>query len=139
MFTPEFFGTSSTPGLVSRLGSLAVSATSAFSSNALSPDVHALSILAHVAKEPAFEAQNVGFPLPHEQLQNSANLVVDHAGPKLLEYIEQWTKTVIPERDVLRRKFEEVVWMNTIIYGVGGWGGRKQGEDKQERFNADFF
>ena len=139
VFTPEFFGDSSTSGLVSKLGSLAVSASSAFSSSDTSADVHALTILARVAKEPAFAASAIGLPLPRERAGSTVNVVVNSVGTKLLEYAGQWTKGVVPERDVLNRKYEELVWMNSVIYGVGGWGGRTLGEDKQQRFNADFF
>ncbi|EKM51649.1 uncharacterized protein PHACADRAFT_261904 [Phanerochaete carnosa HHB-10118-sp] len=139
VFTPKFFGSPSASGPLSRLSSLLHFPTPASRSDVPPPDVHALSVLARVAKEPAFEAKNVGLPVPREQLQKSVDLVVDHAGAKLMEYAEQWTKTVRPERNVLVRKFEEIVWVNTVVYGVGGWGGRSLGGDEQERFNADFF
>lgn len=47
-------------------------------------------------------------------------------------------KTVVPERAVIRRKFEELVWMNVIIYAVGGWAGREHMKGEKAAFNADF-
>ena len=69
----------------------------------------------------------------------AVNKVVEVSNKKLTEYANAWIKTVLPDRAVIRRKFEELVWMVSVIYGVGGWAGRAQGGDKKGNFNADFF
>ncbi|GJE99831.1 hypothetical protein PsYK624_161040 [Phanerochaete sordida] len=140
IFTHEFFGasSSSTSGLVSMLSSLSVFGTPG-AKPGVQQDVHALSILARASKEAAFEPQNLGLPLPREQLAQCIDLVVERGGPKLLEYIDEWAKTVVPDASVLKKKFEEIIWMNTVIYAVAGWGGRKKCDDETHRFNGDFF
>lgn len=64
---------------------------------------------------------------------------MEQGGAKLVGYILEWTKTVSAEPEVLKRKFEEVVWMNTVVYAVGGWAGRDEGDDEHKKFNGDFF
>jgi Questin oxidase-like len=52
-------------------------------------------------------------------------------GDLILKYAEQWTLDTSDPKN-LERKIEELVWMNTIIYSIGGWS-------KADGFNADFF
>lgn len=39
-------------------------------------------------------------------------------------------------REDLEKKTEEVIWMNSVIYAVGGYGGRHI--DAKKEFNSDF-
>ncbi|EKM51237.1 uncharacterized protein PHACADRAFT_263270 [Phanerochaete carnosa HHB-10118-sp] len=134
LFTPELFGAATgATGLASRIASLA------FSSAAPSSEVHALGILARVAKDPAFAPHNVGLPVPPDADEKSVDRVVRVGGTNLVEYLTSWFGTVNEDAATLRAKFEEVVWMNTVVYGVGGWAGRELGEDENKEFNGDFF
>lgn len=109
------------------------------SAPAAAADVHALTILARIAKDAAFAPAHIGLPIPEGEHENSVDRVVRVGGAKLSEYASEWMKTVTPDRDVLRRKFEELVWMNTVVYGVGGWAARAQSADDKKQFNGDFF
>lgn len=121
VFTPKFFDTRTV------------------TSGTPAADIHALTVLSRVAKDEDFVSHRLGLPLPLEKTLESFDIVVGHADKKILKYAEEWNRTVVPDRDVLKRKYEELVWMNTVIYGVGGWAGRAQGEDKRGKFNGDFF
>ncbi|GJE93605.1 questin oxidase family protein [Phanerochaete sordida] len=133
LFTPELFGAGAT-GIASRLASIALSATTA-----QTDDVHALAILAQVARDPEFEPRNIGLPVQPGANENSVNRVVRLGGAKLIEYLQSWFDTVTEDSAVLRAKFEEVVWVNNVVYAVGGWAGREKGEDDKKEFNGDFF
>ncbi|EKM51648.1 uncharacterized protein PHACADRAFT_212279 [Phanerochaete carnosa HHB-10118-sp] len=137
IFTPEFFNVGSADTLASRLSSLVVSAAGVVGSSAPSADVHALSILSRIEKDIDFAPENLDFT-GLAGLAPRYSVVLGRADNKLLKYSEEWTETVVPDRDVLKRKFEELVWMNTVIYGVGGWAGRALGEDEKGKFNGDF-
>ena len=102
-------------------------------------NVHALTVLARVSKDDAFAPGSVKLPVPAGEDENSVNRVVRIGGKKLAEYADGWMKSVSADKDSLRNKFEEVAWMNAVIYGVGGYAGRHQGEDEKEEFNGDFF
>jgi hypothetical protein len=52
-------------------------------------------------------------------------------GDLILKYAEQWTLDTSDPKN-LERKIEELVWMNTVIYSIGGWS-------KANGFKADFF
>ena len=77
--------------------------------------------------------------MPPDADENSVDRVVRLGGTKLVEYLTDWIKTVSEGPEALRQKFEEVVWMNTVVYAVGGWAGRELGEDEKKEFNGDFF
>ena len=97
--------------------------------------VHALSILGRIAKDPAFSPSAVG--LPAAEGENSVARVVAVCKDKLFKFFEEWT--VGHTREDLDKKFEELLWMNTVIYGIGGWGGRAGSKDPAKEFNGDFF
>ena len=123
------------------------SLTSKLSSLVISPkqteDVHALTVLARIAKDPELSPESVGMPYSTAQLGPQPGLaffkVIDVAAGKLGEYADAWIKTLVPDRAVLRRKFEELAWMVSVIYGIGGWAGREKGGDEKGEFNGDFF
>lgn len=132
LFPAELFETSP-GGLTSRFSAFMLSSVPA------AKEIHALTVLARVAKDDTFAPSNVKLPVPSGEDENSVDRVVRIGGQKLVEYTGAWMKSVTPDKDVLRKKFEEVVWMNAIAYGVGGYAGRNQGEDENKEFNGDFF
>ena len=105
-------------------------------------DVHALTILSRIAKDPELSPGKLGLTFDGNIQAGPAGAldkVVEVATGKIAEYAQVWMKTVVPERDVLRRKFEELVWMNTVLYAVSGLAGKEIGQDDKKAFNADFF
>lgn len=99
-------------------------------------------MLARISKDPAFSAKEIGLPAFDDAGENSVGRVIRVAGEKLLKYADEWTSAITSENvttEVLGDKFEEVAWMNTVVYAIGGWAGRKQGEDENNVFNGDFF
>ncbi|PFH49623.1 hypothetical protein AMATHDRAFT_62722 [Amanita thiersii Skay4041] len=57
-------------------------------------------------------------------------VVRDKLGDVIAKYVEEWVLDTWDPKEV-ERKYEELVWANVVIYGVGGW---EAGSD----FNADF-
>jgi hypothetical protein len=53
--------------------------------------------------------------------------MTNKCGQVIKEYVDQWQ----PEGGVAKH-VEELLWVNSLIYGVGGLG-------ECEKFNADFF
>lgn len=103
-----------------------------------SSGVHALSILARIANDDAFSQSTLKFsedifPKDGPAIERLIRL----AGPRLMEYVNEWT--VAADKKAIEVKFVELVWMNTVMYAVGGWAGRKQSLHKKGDFNADFF
>ncbi|KAI0727142.1 hypothetical protein C8Q72DRAFT_841961 [Fomitopsis betulina] len=114
--------------------------TARMSSVALSGSVsdlgpHALEILAKIANDADFAPtalgiQDCGFgELRMEQ-------VLERIGPKFFQSVSEWTVNGA-DQDEIYRKIEEVIWMNVVMYGVAGWGGRHISSSKI--FNAEFF
>ncbi|CDO68532.1 hypothetical protein BN946_scf184998.g29 [Trametes cinnabarina] len=100
--------------------------------------VHAFSILARISADPRFSAENVRLPAPEGV--SPFDRVNDTVGEALAELAAEWAADLegnVVTADKIREKIEELAWMNVIIYGIGGWGGRERSETKQ--FNADFF
>ena len=121
-------------GITSRLASLVLSPKP---SQAEGAGPHALSILGSIAKDPAFTPKALNLPIPDGEKDTAIERTVRLAGAKLVEYASQWT--VGSTLEEIEAKFEEVAWMNSVIYAVGGWAGRKVSEDDKGEFNADFF
>ncbi|THH28632.1 hypothetical protein EUX98_g5552 [Antrodiella citrinella] len=96
--------------------------------------IHALAILGRVAKDPAFDPSLIGLP-PTDG--NSIDRVVEACKDNIAKLLDEWT--VGATREELDKKIEEVIWMNAVIYGVGGWGGRAHSDDPNKEFNGDFF
>ncbi|KAI0337856.1 hypothetical protein BDW22DRAFT_1464375 [Trametopsis cervina] len=101
---------------------------------------HALSILGRVSKDPAFNPKALGLPVPRDHPEQLTDLVVRVAGAELASYIEEWAQDLSGEVGpaVLKAKCEELAWLNTVVFGVGGWAGRAQSTDANKEFNADF-
>ncbi|KAF8151662.1 hypothetical protein B0H34DRAFT_728509 [Crassisporium funariophilum] len=99
-------------------------------------NVHALSILARIARDSQF-ASSGSSEKDETRLFDST---VEKHGKAIAEYVKAWTidKSKLSEGDMeINQKIEEVVWVIVVLYGVGGWTGRKAGSGGQ--FNADFF
>lgn len=97
------------------------------------PNVHALTILARV-----MEDSRLIRPENLDQLAVLQGTIEMHAD-LIRDYASQWTISLQKPFET-DRKFEELVWMNTVMYGVAGWTWAQQerkGEDGE--FNADFF
>lgn len=86
------------------------------------PDVHAFSILARVLKDPELG----GFKQPPPQVNFFPKLIETY-GDAIVKYVDQWTLD-----GNLEKRVQELLWVNTLLYGVGG-------AVNKEQFNADFF
>lgn len=99
------------------------------------PSPHALEILAKIANDPAFTPAALGIQdcgLGELRMKQ----VLEQIGPKLFQLVSEWAVNGADQGEVYR-KIEEVIWMNVVIYGVAGWGGRHTSPSKE--FNAEFF
>lgn len=85
--------------------------------------VHAFTILARVLANPALAPVELKNPMGFykENLDNSAETII--------KYVDEW----IVDEENLQEKVKELIWLCSLIYGVGGF----EGSDKP--FNADFF
>jgi hypothetical protein len=87
------------------------------------PGVHLFTIMAQMLKDP-----NMKIKKPAD---GSITSISQSHGKRILEYAELWTLDTSDAKDV-EHKIEELIWMNTLIYGIGGWS-------KTGGFKADFF
>ena len=85
-------------------------------------DIHAFSILARVLKDPELG----GFKQPPPEVDFFPELIETY-GDTIVKYVDQWTL----DGD-LEKKVQELLWVNTLLYAVGG-------AVNKEQFNADFF
>ncbi|KAK0187303.1 hypothetical protein F5146DRAFT_1124013 [Armillaria mellea] len=87
--------------------------------------IHAFDVLARVLKDDALR-----IPLVSDV---GANLktTISAKGEAILRYANEWTLNLSDPKE-LRRKIEELQWMSTIIYAIGG-------SRPGKRFHADFF
>ncbi|THG97402.1 hypothetical protein EW026_g4588 [Hermanssonia centrifuga] len=137
LFPAELFESpQSVSSMTSRLASFALSAKP---SKPTSESPHALTILGKIHNDISMAPdviglvayEGIGNPLEHVER------VVDSVGDKIKKYASEWT--VSPTKEDLEAKLEEVIWMNTVIYAIGGYAGREQGHDEKKKFNGDFF
>jgi hypothetical protein len=88
-------------------------------------ETHALTILARVLKDPLFRPRN-----PDDIEQSVADVLNDQERvDTILRYTAEWLSGAAEH---VEEKLEEIAWLNTLIYGVGGF-------TKARDFNADFF
>ncbi|KAK0499862.1 hypothetical protein EDD18DRAFT_1152953 [Armillaria luteobubalina] len=85
---------------------------------------HAFDVLARVLKD-----DTLTIPLISDE--NAFEITLRENGEALFQYTSQWTLNLSDPKE-LRRKIEELQWMNTIIYTVSG-------SRPGKRFHADFF
>lgn len=86
---------------------------------------HSLDILHRMLQDPSLAA---GKTCKHDS-DSSFSDTLQAAGEKIREYAKMWQ--VDSEREVLE-KLEEVAWLATLVYGLGGWR-------KGKPFRSDFF
>jgi len=86
---------------------------------------HMFSIMGRILKDERFASI-----LQHPESTMYEELLKIH-GDTIREYGEMWSIDTSDPKNV-EEYIEQLIWMNTIIYGVGGW-------KKGEQFNADFF
>jgi hypothetical protein len=92
------------------------------------PDpAHAFTILARLAKNP-----NIQFTKEFD-IGIMFEMAVSQFSGVLNEYADNWSSAIDSSNpNIVESKIAELIWMNVVIYGIGGW---KEGGD----FNADFF
>ncbi|KDQ57907.1 hypothetical protein JAAARDRAFT_34719 [Jaapia argillacea MUCL 33604] len=131
-------------GAVSRLTSMfpSLSLGSVMSSvktqtGVLKEDVDFFTIMTKVLSDSRFSPATL-FPTrgPNFGEADYLSTVLDKCGEELRVYAEEWLPTqnvseVVYTDEHLLKKMEEMIWMNVVIFGIGGWG-----QDKP--FNADF-
>ncbi|THH26455.1 hypothetical protein EUX98_g7731 [Antrodiella citrinella] len=121
----------SSADLASRVASLSLSGETRADVNS----VHALTILARISKDPVFSPEAI--KLHEARGPIDLGLIARTCIDKLLKYVDEWT--IGTSQEELDKKIEELIWMSTVIYAVGGWGGRNLSEDESKEFNGDFF
>lgn len=119
---------SNTSDLASRIGSVALDASTAKKQ----ASSHALSILGRIAKDPAFSREAVGIT----DAMTAMKKVIEKCLDKLLPLLGEWT--VGTTRKELDEKMEELIWMATVIYAIGGRGDKEKSDDPAKELNGDF-
>ncbi len=100
-------------------------------------NVHALSLVSRILKDDYYSYKTIGLPPPEKSEEDtSLERVLHLRGEALAKLMEEWTVAGTNAQEV-ECKIEELFWMNVVIFGVGGFWGRK--EMKNGRFNGDFF
>ncbi|KAH9482778.1 Baeyer-Villiger oxidase ptaJ [Psilocybe cubensis] len=82
--------------------------------------VHAFTVLARILADPIFVPTKVA------EMYGFYKTTVELLGDSIKKYVDEWTL----EGD-LEKSLEQLIWVNTLIYGVGG--------SEEPTFNADFF
>ncbi|KAG7441451.1 uncharacterized protein BT62DRAFT_907957 [Guyanagaster necrorhizus] len=85
---------------------------------------HAFDVLARVVKDHTLR-------IPPSNDENAIETTVQANGEALFRYTNQWTLDLSDPKEI-NRKIEELQWMNTIIYAIGG-------SRPGKKFYADFF
>jgi hypothetical protein len=134
IFDEKLFESNVLEDITTKLKSTSISSESAKRSP------HALTILGRIANDPNFESKVFGLPVPFEHPEFFTDTVSRVAGDKLLKYIDEWSQDLNGSTSVelMNTKLEEVIWMNSVVYGIAGWACRAQGKDSKKEFNADF-
>ncbi|CDO68531.1 hypothetical protein BN946_scf184998.g28 [Trametes cinnabarina] len=98
---------------------------------------HALSIIGRVMRDDYWSYKAVGLPQPIKgEEDNSSQRLLHERGDELVELVKDWTVDGANAKEV-ESKIEELFWTAVVIFGVGGWAGRKK--SKTGKFNGDFF
>ena len=100
-------------------------------------NVHALSLAARVLKDDYYSYKTIALPPPPDSEEDtSLERVLHLRGDALAKLMDDWTVDGTNAQEV-QNKIEELFWMNVVIFGVGGWWGRKK--SKTGKFKGDFF
>ncbi|KAI0791403.1 hypothetical protein C8Q75DRAFT_76228 [Abortiporus biennis] len=138
LFPPSLFESVPAPASVSDvIGKVAKMALFVDDSSKKASSPHALALLARVAQDPDFKPSTIGIPTADNAGESTVDRIIRVCGPKLEKILEEWV--VSPDHHDLEKKLEEVLWMNVLVYAVGGYGGRNQSKDENKKFNGDFF
>ncbi|TFK86135.1 hypothetical protein K466DRAFT_493409 [Polyporus arcularius HHB13444] len=102
-----------------------------------SKSLHALSLVSRILEDDYYSYKTIALP-PSEGSEEDTSLerVLHLRGDALVKLMDEWTVDGTNAQEV-ESKIEELFWTNATIYGVAGWGGRKQ--SKTGKFNGDFF
>ncbi|KAI1789889.1 hypothetical protein LXA43DRAFT_892066 [Ganoderma leucocontextum] len=100
-------------------------------------NVHALSLVSRILKDDYYSYKTIGLPPPDKSEEDtSLERVLHLRGEALTQLMKEWTVDGTNAQEV-ENKIEELFWMNVVVFGVGGFWGRKA--VKNGRFNGDFF
>ncbi|KAG1750463.1 uncharacterized protein EDB91DRAFT_1217151 [Suillus paluster] len=86
---------------------------------------HAFSVLAKIMRDSKFA------PKEMKRYFGDVDGLLSEHGANIWRYVEQWTIDLSQPGEI-ERKMEECVWINTILYAIGGWS-------KDRGFTAEFF
>lgn len=120
----SFFAPLPSDGLVSKLQS-ALSLGGSTTTRPASNGVHAFTVVARILNDPEFVSKK--FPLVGVYafaVRNFSGSISRHAN--------EWI-TGVPTAEDVQEKVEELLWLNSALYGIGGY------DAKDKTFNADFF
>ena len=123
---PDELFTGSSINTLSKL----TSALSLSSSSAKGSGTDSFTLLTRIAKDPALAPGTVYKPGPEVSIASFAE-TVQNGGKLIWKYVEEWNLDVNDEKN-LKSKLEELSWLATLIYGVGGFQVGKE-------FKANFF
>jgi hypothetical protein len=112
--------------IANRISSFALDAPAPTSTPIVSKTdgVHAFDIVARILKDEKFNHR-----APADFIKQLMETLVEYF-PMVREHAEQWTIDLNQPGEV-KRKMEELVWLSTLVYGVGG--------STPNGFQSDFF
>jgi hypothetical protein len=84
-------------------------------SQSSSHNVHALTVLARMLKDPRLKIKK-----PADMYQYT----LDDKGELIKKYAQEWTVDISGPEE-LYKKVEELIWANAIIYAIGGWNSKR--------------
>jgi hypothetical protein len=135
---PSFFSKLSEPGILASLTSR-LSKSLTITPAALEEKRPTFAFLRRIRDHTKFLPSSLGHSSDESQYLN----VVTKDGATLTELVDEWanewledTRSDADVETILKGMVEEVVWGNTIWFGVGGWHARGTGG---RPLNADFF
>ncbi|KIO26253.1 hypothetical protein M407DRAFT_24469 [Tulasnella calospora MUT 4182] len=134
LFPPDFFDyetqqSGSVQSLlneaVTRIRRLSLNNPHSSSRSPFTSGAHSLDILHRMLQDPTLAAGKTCQPDSDRKFRDTMN----SSGEKIREYAKMWQ--VESEREV-PEKLEEIAWLATLVYGLGGWR-------KGKAFRSDFF
>ncbi|KAL0573270.1 hypothetical protein V5O48_008677 [Marasmius crinis-equi] len=126
LIPPSLFGSDVVPSVGSvtaRLQSLATGTTGKTSSP------HAFSTLSRVSKDESIKA------VPEVMGPNRYNVVLENSGEAIYKHVNDWADFDASDSDIVKRKVEELLWTNVLIYALPGF---QAGTGNDAGFMADF-
>ncbi|CCM00192.1 uncharacterized protein FIBRA_02220 [Fibroporia radiculosa] len=122
--------------LVSLLPSLTLNNTTSGSMAEKEHGMHALTVVAQILHNDDFTPAAIGIPSDDKDDNNIFQRVLEARGERLMALASAWTVNGTNPEEVAS-KIEELIWVNVVLYAVGGWAGRKSSPTGQ--FKGDFF